>query len=388
MLASRPLVFVGLISYPLYLWHWPLLSFARIVNAGPLPVIAAMALISLAVLLSWATSAFVEKPIRFRHFTSAWPVAGSCVALVCVAALGLTACYQVTRSRLDNPLTAKIDQAIGDWSYPGGESNFMRRDNFRLLHQPGTLGAKAIFIGDSHIEQYWERVRTVTSDKDGRTKSAVFATSPGCPPMPETNRLEAGFACDKFFDFAISKAKRQDVDTVVFGAAWEAYFPSQAPADQADGPRNPIYRVAGNSRIPLTIESPDANEIFDAFQRNLQTLREAGKKVYIILPNPTSPIFNPASMLPSRIHSSHVVKGPAYISKTAFAAAVRPVVDKLRTIADATGARLVDPTDYFCEADVCPTVTPDGTPLYSDSNHIRPFYVRESAIFVDRILTD
>ena len=39
VLASRPCRFIGIISYPLYLWHWPLLSFARILNGGTPPAI-------------------------------------------------------------------------------------------------------------------------------------------------------------------------------------------------------------------------------------------------------------------------------------------------------------------------------------------------------------
>ncbi len=65
LLASRPMVGLGLISYPLYLWHWPLLSFATIV-AGETPTRAARALAVLgALVLAWLTAKFIEKPLRF-----------------------------------------------------------------------------------------------------------------------------------------------------------------------------------------------------------------------------------------------------------------------------------------------------------------------------------
>lgn len=74
-LLSRPAaVFVGLISYPLYLWHWPLLSFVRITESG-----APRALIYIAILLSfplaWLTYAFIERPIRTRRSGAALPAA-------------------------------------------------------------------------------------------------------------------------------------------------------------------------------------------------------------------------------------------------------------------------------------------------------------------------
>jgi peptidoglycan/LPS O-acetylase OafA/YrhL len=65
VLSNRVLVWVGLISYPLYLWHWPLLSFAQIVESHlPGPAIRAGA-VALAVLLAWLTYRLVERPLRF-----------------------------------------------------------------------------------------------------------------------------------------------------------------------------------------------------------------------------------------------------------------------------------------------------------------------------------
>ena len=83
--SNRVAVFVGLISYPLYLWHWPLISYAHIVRLGepPTPQMAA-ALLAVAFLLAWATYRFVEHPVRFgsnRHRRTQ-------ITAVSVAALG------------------------------------------------------------------------------------------------------------------------------------------------------------------------------------------------------------------------------------------------------------------------------------------------------------
>ena len=64
ILSNRGLVFIGLISYPLYLWHWPLLSFASIIEAGPVAVWVRCLLIFTAFLLSYATYGLIEKPLR------------------------------------------------------------------------------------------------------------------------------------------------------------------------------------------------------------------------------------------------------------------------------------------------------------------------------------
>lgn len=87
ILSNKIIVWIGLISYPLYLWHWPLLSFAAIVE-GRLPDahVRSKALI-IALLLSWLTYKFIEKPLRFgKHAKN--KVLGLVTMMVLVGAIG------------------------------------------------------------------------------------------------------------------------------------------------------------------------------------------------------------------------------------------------------------------------------------------------------------
>jgi peptidoglycan/LPS O-acetylase OafA/YrhL len=65
ILSSRPMVWVGLISYPLYLWHWPLLSFAAIMETKTPSVGIRAIAVAVAFVLAWLTYRFIERPIRF-----------------------------------------------------------------------------------------------------------------------------------------------------------------------------------------------------------------------------------------------------------------------------------------------------------------------------------
>lgn len=86
LLSWRPLVGVGLISYPLYLWHWPMLVLDRILFGAP-SVAVRLTTVAASVALAWATYRAVEHPLRFgslrRH---AVPVLAAAMALV--AAVG------------------------------------------------------------------------------------------------------------------------------------------------------------------------------------------------------------------------------------------------------------------------------------------------------------
>jgi peptidoglycan/LPS O-acetylase OafA/YrhL len=66
ILSRRVIVWIGLISYPLYLWHWPLLSFARIAEGGTPSAVMKAALIAASVALAAFTYLVIERPIRFR----------------------------------------------------------------------------------------------------------------------------------------------------------------------------------------------------------------------------------------------------------------------------------------------------------------------------------
>ena len=65
VLASPVMVWIGLISYPLYLWHWPLLVFGGMIKFAPLTLPERQLILLASVLLAWATYRFVEIPFRF-----------------------------------------------------------------------------------------------------------------------------------------------------------------------------------------------------------------------------------------------------------------------------------------------------------------------------------
>jgi peptidoglycan/LPS O-acetylase OafA/YrhL len=85
LLSWRPMVWIGLISYPLYLWHWPLLSFAYILLGEVPPPALAIALLVLSVALARATYLLIERPIRFGT-PSRIAIPGLAIAMTAICA--------------------------------------------------------------------------------------------------------------------------------------------------------------------------------------------------------------------------------------------------------------------------------------------------------------
>ena len=92
VLSNRFLVWFGLISFPLYLWHWPLLSFVRIVEATTPSRVMRITAVLISILLAWMTYRLVEKPIRFGNRSRA-KVLVPLLLMIVVFGLGYN-CYK------------------------------------------------------------------------------------------------------------------------------------------------------------------------------------------------------------------------------------------------------------------------------------------------------
>ena len=122
LLSNRMMVWIGLISFPLYLWHWPLLAFAKLIEGEEVRSHIRFWLMMLAIALSWLTYIFIEKPIRFGSQSSK-KVYALLTWLLVLALLGthifLNDGYPF-RAQLNNTTVTEAvrDQLVGaEWKY-------------------------------------------------------------------------------------------------------------------------------------------------------------------------------------------------------------------------------------------------------------------------------
>jgi hypothetical protein len=97
VLSNRLLVWIGLISYPLYLWHWPILTFARIVESDTPSVVYRTFALLLSGFLAWFTYRFVERPIRSGKRTekqNKYLIATLSIAMLIAGCLGAAAYFK------------------------------------------------------------------------------------------------------------------------------------------------------------------------------------------------------------------------------------------------------------------------------------------------------
>jgi len=358
ILASRPFVWIGLISYPLYLWHWPLLSFANIVSVRPSIAYRGMALLA-SVVLAYLTYLFLELPIR-RGASSAQTRRTTLrlvQTMVLVAAIGGLVCWQILRPvSAGDPKVAKISEATDDWE---------PIDSAML---PGSVKNSILFFGDSHMEQYWPRIKLLSGQAQPR-KTIDFRTEGGCAPIPGIDRR--GFACAKFVAETYARAAEPDVDTVVLAAQWSGL-----------GSYGDYYRSGDADSATLNVLAPGNTWIFDQFAATLAHLHQLGKRVIVLLSSPRGDAFDPDSMIDHSRLVPHARQVNA-VSRAELASALAPIDSRIRAAAESAGAEVLDPKDWFCDGAICPVQDPTGEPFSKDGSHMRASLVRTRVTALD-----
>lgn len=123
ILSSKPFVWLGLISFPLYLWHWPLLTFPRIINSGPVTYdIRIMAVIA-AIVLAAITFHFVEKPLRKSkwHYKTA-------TLMVLMSLVGIIGYFTYSNGGITSRATVVTAKTINEQMFEGRAWPFTKNE--------------------------------------------------------------------------------------------------------------------------------------------------------------------------------------------------------------------------------------------------------------------
>lgn len=388
ILANPALVYVGLISYPLYLWHWPLLSIARIVSPHTLTYNATLTLTVVCAVLAWATYTYVETPIRHGSLQSLGTMLNLCGLMVGLFIIGLLTSLTVTVCRLHaSHLVTQIETAQKDLDYPHAE-NSGRLSSFAKDYDTHTGKGEAatLFIGDSHMQQYWPRIHLLLTRKKENSSRVILITAGGSPSLPNVNRIQPGHACDKFFAFAIEEATKAHISKVVFASFWEKYFIGCFPngSDSAN-----LYRIDDPDKLPIRIGSDAANKVLSDFGKLIASLVAMRKEVVVILSSPSCTSWNPSRpsiQLRLPFIPTSIVDHNLTIRRNDFEHFIHPIKTALINVVLANGGQVIDPIEFFDQNGLLSGNTANGDFKYRDSNHMRAPFVRDNASFIDSLI--
>lgn len=184
VLAWRPVVFIGLISYSLYLWHWPLLSFSRYQSVKGLPEIERVVLVVASVILATLSWRFVETPFRTRQLFPERRRIFTAAAVAFVGVLGggvLLVASQGFVSRVSDRTRLLAETGKFDSSYVRElDVDDIPKNLVRLGETNAAAPAQLVVWGDSHAMAILPAIDSLCRET-GTT--AVAATHAATPPV-------------------------------------------------------------------------------------------------------------------------------------------------------------------------------------------------------------
>jgi peptidoglycan/LPS O-acetylase OafA/YrhL len=267
-LGLRPLVFVGGISYPLYLWHWPAIVFGQMLARAGRPV-GELTPVWLAFLLAWATRKLIEDPVRFGRLgggrVTRPPVWMLAVGLIATGVLGLsTVAKEGFGSRFSPALSA-----VANWSAQGGAGDwrlgqcYYNPSNSAAFAQDCTPSRRAgharlLLWGDSHAAHLYPGLLSLQQTQDF---DLIQWTAAACPPTVTALAVEQP-SCPQIRARELRELRAAAPDIVLLSAAWELYLEKGVREDAivaAIGEDLRALRAAGIGRIVVFGPGPTWN---------------------------------------------------------------------------------------------------------------------------------
>jgi peptidoglycan/LPS O-acetylase OafA/YrhL len=365
VLGVTPLRFFGLISYSLYLWHWPLIAFWRVYNHDLPPTPAASLTIAVvAIALSVLSWRFIEQPAR-RVKLPAPLLLGTAVAAnaAVLAMIALIVQGDGLPSRLP-PEALGLDSKARMWEWPC--ANKVALDllpNSSMTPAPGcaygadwnTARHHALVWGDS-LSQHL----APTLDFAGRKADTAIAEAYACAAIMQQGAPRNIVAdltphyedwCDAARDRVLAViAGNKQIDTVLLSTSWSFLWPLLDVHSQANGREILLERL----------------------DKLLKLIIEAGKRPIVILDAPAAFGPDPASCWLSLIGllRSRCAVDPAWIERSTIPDQSETHALIKQLVRQHSSAAVVDPMDFLCETVRCRKFV-GGEMIYRDAVHLR-----------------
>ncbi len=360
LLAWRPAVAIGLISYPLYLWHWPLLSYLAIVAQEERgPTLIRLAMVALAFILATATYLLLERPVR-RRYKAQSSVRLLLLAAVLVAASALA--MLLLRPANSDPVAAVAeDQLEGAfWRYTKNDicEKQYGTDYRHFCMASGAGQPSILLLGDSFANHLYAGFA-----HDPRTRDKTMLSFGSC----ELSGLLAteGRNCTE----QLALARRYGDDAlIVLGGFWPDF-------DQSGELIPPPGATPDKGQV-----LPDINTYGRALGERVSAIAAMSSHVILVGPHP----FLPHDMSECYPRPLRPVRKECSIDRSEYVARSGPTRNILRKIAaEHANVHYFDPSDVFCDAATCAWKDRHGYPLIRDNAH---FSVLGSRMVVGRMV--
>jgi peptidoglycan/LPS O-acetylase OafA/YrhL len=365
LLSTRALVEIGLMSYSLYLWHWPLLVFAKLHKGEDLSKWAGAGILALSIVISWLSLRFIERPFRQRLLlpTRRQVLACSFGALVFTGAMG----FMFSRSTRSTRAIASTNPLLEDprpVKPSATNSKFWPVVDDVMMYSVGDMSKTGVLvIGDSFANHWINGLETFS--RDNQVTVHVQATS-SCLPLINT------YIPDVDTQFKVAGRKRNasfsrmlestHVKHVILAGSWHYYIDKERSV-------YPLTNLHVGDRSSSTMEQ-QRELVRQQLEETIKFFNANGCKVWVILAPPEFAYNVPlklATLVKTHkpITESFMLKEEGLRTREDTRQLLAGVVSNHKT----ADAEILDPFELFCSNGYCITVE-DNHCLYYDNAHL------------------
>lgn len=346
LLSSTPMVWIGKVSYSLYLWHWPLIVFAQYWLIRDLTFFERVLVFCTSILLASMSWRWIEEPCRSGkpHPKKVLQFVGS--AWICLTAIAaVLVLYDGLPARVSASATA-VNASVGT-HYRCPLQTYLAFGSSRAcaLYLPsGELKkARVVLLGNSHAQMYAPLVKEILT----REKvEGILVPLNSCLPLVSVNiSSDCLAAAQRNLDAVLTELRP---GLVIIGFDWNV----------------DIKNLIRNSNQP----EPDANSdqvLFQGIENLILRINAAGVQVALIGPVMT-PGWDVASVLSRQLqfgrNNNIPLERPAVDFETRFVAMLNLLEKQSKLV-------LIRPDSVQCNSDKCQFVI-DGHSIFADSNHL------------------
>jgi peptidoglycan/LPS O-acetylase OafA/YrhL len=360
LFSLKPAVWIGLVSYPLYLWHWPLLAYARIILGEMPDRTLRIGMVLGAILLAALTYWIVERPIRFGKRARGGKTAALCIFLVIFGLSGLMIHYE--NGYKDRGIVRKV-------ASEEGKLHAVMQEVRERDPVDAAKADHAAFKAHYGWPDSFPKNGSLFRDVKGKHTTVILGDS---------HSLHAYYAIADYN----AKIGR---NTVRMGESWRFHKLSEVYVEgMFDFYANAIKNDLSIDKIFILTQQGGVNEIR---QEEIDVLRRPGLKIYWIADNPLIQRNLDNNPLREQLGRFLKVRHPLYPNflkklknenEDAFSFLHRPRAEIFKNyqryldiLHSRKGVTVIEGAfDAFCTEDVCPFFDENGRPLYWDGNHI------------------
>lgn len=351
ILSNKVMVGIGLISYPLYLWHWPLLSFLRIMDPEN-TAIARGAMLAVSFVLAYLTYAFIEKPVRGKTRRSSSLIPYLVGAMACVMVFSQIIIHQKGKigwaargGDVDYLFTASqatdkecIPKFWGD-ALPAGTL-------VRCSNPDPSVSTEVALIGDSHAHHLFTGVAHYYKKKK---QNVVNLTAYGC---------------------SLFRPESQDSNDPCI-ANYRKIF------EVMD--KNPSIKTVIISEYTPYMMMTENQDYIDKMKSIVEGLTKKGKHVVFMIDVPQLS-FSPRDCVARPLQLWQTLKDHCYIKKSEYDINVKTYRSHVSIALDGIkNVTVFDLSAQLCNETSCLGRTEDQF-LYRDQSHLTDF----GSLFVSR----